>query len=156
MAKYLTSEELCRVVQWKLHRGKFRPSLLQQAQSNADKVVRDISGRAFAALEGDSDVLTAIKVMAELRGVGPATASALLAAASPDVPFMSDEGWACIKDPSLGEIKYGFKEYAQMADRLRARAATLKHPEGWGARHVEQALWSSVSEGLKSKRHRIK
>ena len=116
--------------------------------------MREVSGRAFAALE--EDVATAVKIMAELRGIGPATASALLAAASQDVPFMSDEGWACIKGPPLGAIKYGFKEYAIMADRLGARAAALGHPEGWGARHIEQALWSSVSEGLKAKKHKIK
>ena len=32
-----------------------------------------------------------LAALTELKGVGPATASAVLAAAAPDIPFMSDE-----------------------------------------------------------------
>ena len=54
-----------------------------------DKVVESASRKAFAALPGLSKAITELTV---LKGVGPATASAVLAAYAPDVaPFMSDE-----------------------------------------------------------------
>ncbi|KAH6770868.1 DNA binding protein [Perilla frutescens var. hirtella] len=52
-------------------------------------VVRDASGKAFAALP---DVSKAVSELTVLKSVGPATASAVLAAYAPDVAmFMSDE-----------------------------------------------------------------
>jgi 3-methyladenine DNA glycosylase/8-oxoguanine DNA glycosylase len=54
-----------------------------------DAVVESASRKAFAALP---DLRTAITELTVLKGVGPATASAVLAAYAPDVaPFMSDE-----------------------------------------------------------------
>ena len=54
-----------------------------------DAVVESASRKAFAALP---DLRRAITELTVLKGVGPATASAVLAAYAPDVaPFMSDE-----------------------------------------------------------------
>jgi len=54
-----------------------------------DAVVESASRKAFAALPDLSRAITELTV---LKGVGPATASAVLAAYAPDVaPFMSDE-----------------------------------------------------------------
>ena len=54
-----------------------------------DAVVESASRKAFAALPDLSKAITELTV---LKGVGPATASAVLAAYAPDVaPFMSDE-----------------------------------------------------------------
>ncbi|KAL0392155.1 UNVERIFIED_CONTAM: Squalene monooxygenase SE1 [Sesamum radiatum] len=86
---YITTDELSRLMQWKLARGKWRPRLLSFVSSLDDVVVRDASAKAFASLP---DVSKAITELAVLKGVGPATASAVLAAYAPDVaPFMSDE-----------------------------------------------------------------
>lgn len=40
---------------------------------------------------GEGDLKRALASMMQLKGVGAATASAVLAAGMPDVPFMSDE-----------------------------------------------------------------
>lgn len=54
-----------------------------------DTVVESASRKAFATLPDLSKAITELTV---LKGVGPATASAVLAAYAPDVaPFMSDE-----------------------------------------------------------------
>jgi hypothetical protein len=54
-----------------------------------EAVVETASRKAFAALP---DLSKAISELTVLKGVGPATASAVLAAYAPDVaPFMSDE-----------------------------------------------------------------
>jgi hypothetical protein len=43
----------------------------------------------WCAAEGD--IVAGVVELCKLKGIGPATASAVLAAAMPDVPFMSDE-----------------------------------------------------------------
>lgn len=54
-----------------------------------DAVVRSASEKAFQSLP---DISKAILALTVLKGVGPATASAVLAAYAPDIaPFMSDE-----------------------------------------------------------------
>lgn len=86
---YITSAELSRLMEWKLSRGKWRPRLLSFVSSLSDAAVKDASLKAFAALP---DVSKAVSGLTVLKGVGPATASAVLAAYAPDVaPFMSDE-----------------------------------------------------------------
>lgn len=86
---YITTDELSKLMQWKLARGKWRPRLLSFVSSLDDDAVRDTSRQAFAALP---DVSKAVSKLTVLKGVGPATASALLAVYAPDVaPFMSDE-----------------------------------------------------------------
>lgn len=76
--------------------SNFRPRLLDYVSSLDEASVESASRRAFAALP---DLSKAVSELTVLKGVGPATASAVLAAYAPDVaPFMSDEvglriGW---------------------------------------------------------------
>lgn len=66
-----------------------RPRLLDFVSSLDDAVVKSASQAAFQSLP---DVSKAVSELTVLKGVGPATASAVLAAYAPDVaPFMSDE-----------------------------------------------------------------
>ncbi|XP_023642209.1 uncharacterized protein LOC17891074 isoform X2 [Capsella rubella] len=86
---YLTTSELCQLMKWKLTRGKWRPRLLDFVSSLDDSVVKSASEKAFKSLP---DISKAVKELTVLKGVGPATASAVLAAYAPDIaPFMSDE-----------------------------------------------------------------
>lgn len=102
------------VVAWKLHRGSFRPGLLQQVQRNAAKDVVKAFRAAFTALASPAGfklytstptgvtlvdaakgpvkdavavhdpeaLLAAVGALSALGGVGPATASAVLARSS--------------------------------------------------------------------------
>lgn len=67
----------------------FRPRLLDFVSSLDESIVKDASQKAFESLP---DISKAVSHLTVLKGVGPATASAILAAYAPDlVPFMSDE-----------------------------------------------------------------
>ncbi|KAL0432611.1 UNVERIFIED_CONTAM: hypothetical protein Slati_2595400 [Sesamum latifolium] len=114
---YITTDELSRLMQWKLARGKWRPRLLSFVSSLDDVVVRDASAKAFASL---SDVSKAITELTVLKGVGPATASAVLAAYAPDVaPFMSDEAMVAV----VGDSKdYSLKRYMVFVEKMQAKA----------------------------------
>lgn len=66
-----------------------RPRLLDFVSSLDEETVKSASRKAFEALP---EVSKAVSELTVLKGVGPATASAVLAAYAPDVaPFMSDE-----------------------------------------------------------------
>jgi hypothetical protein len=79
--------------------------------------------------------------LGELAGVGPATASAVLAAAAPETyPFLDDIVAAQV--PGLGAVKYTAGFYARYAEALRRRAVDLG--EGWNATLVERALWAEA------------
>lgn len=66
-----------------------RPRLLDFVSSLEDSAVKSASEKAFKSLP---DISKAVKELTVLKGVGPATASAVLAAYAPDIaPFMSDE-----------------------------------------------------------------
>ncbi|OCT64492.1 hypothetical protein XELAEV_18045590mg [Xenopus laevis] len=71
--KHLTREELVKLMEWKLTRGKFRPRLQQLVASNPDGAVETCTGKAFELLP---DVSAAINELCQLKGIGPATASA--------------------------------------------------------------------------------
>ncbi|KAF9972347.1 hypothetical protein BGZ73_004558 [Actinomortierella ambigua] len=122
-------------------RGKFRPTLAKQAASNADKDVKAISEAAFVALR-QSGLRPAIVKMAELKGVGPATASAILCAGAQDlVPFMADETMESV--PGLGTIAYTVPYYMKFADKVIEKAKELqKKGSTVNTPHlVEKALW---------------
>ena len=89
-ARALTHADMSRVTRWKLARGKWRP-LQRMVDGNSPDAVEDASRKCIAALE-KGKVHVALAKLSVLRGVGPATASAVLAAHSPELsPFMADE-----------------------------------------------------------------
>ncbi|XP_021754594.1 uncharacterized protein LOC110719921 [Chenopodium quinoa] len=138
---YLTQSELHSLMQWKLTRGKFRPRLLGFVAALDEEVVKSASQKAFLSLP--DDLSKAVSELTVLKGVGPATASAILAAYAPDLaPFMSDEAMEAV----LGQSKdYSLKQYLLLANKLREKAKELSsEDEQFTASDVERALWSSA------------
>eukprot|EP01083_Nonionella_stella_P155363 501865_1 len=139
---YLTQPELARVMAWKLARGKFRPSLKGYIAALSDKQVRDASTEAFDLVK--SDLKGAIKSLSKLRGVGPATASLVLACFDENVPFMADEALESV--PGLGPIKYTLPHYLKFAEALQNKAKELNEGNSESgtlmtAQSVSQSLW---------------
>lgn len=140
---WLSLDELVRVVEWKMHRGVYRARNLQLVRGNSPADVETASREALALAP---DPTAPIARLARLKGVGPATASAVLAAARPDVyPFFDDVVAAEI--PDFGRADFTLKVYGRYAERLRERAALLAAgcpSGGWTPHAVGCALWAAA------------
>ncbi|KAB7499784.1 hypothetical protein Anas_02075 [Armadillidium nasatum] len=139
---HITREELVDIMKWKLLRGKWRPRLIQLAESNSSESVIDVSSKAFS-LANKGQVLKAVEKSTELKGVGPATASAILAVgSSTNCSFFADE----VAEVFLQEkATYTLKEYLQINDSiLEVRNHLNKENEEWTAHNVELTIWTYV------------
>ncbi|KAH6853610.1 hypothetical protein B0I37DRAFT_387983 [Chaetomium sp. MPI-CAGE-AT-0009] len=116
-----------RLVEWKLRHGKFRPTLMKLVSSNEPGFVQDTVKKAVAHFRDEADVSGALKILTQLKGIGPATASLLLAVHDPKrVVFFADEAfyWLCCNG-SKAPIKYNQKEYTELNKRAQALAKRL-------------------------------
>ncbi|KAJ3033361.1 hypothetical protein HDV00_006469 [Rhizophlyctis rosea] len=133
-------------------RGKHRPKLEALAQQNSAKDIAGVLDRAVGALhnEGKSkgsrslkDVVRgAIAAVAELKGIGPATASALLSVCDDRIPFMSDEAMDLL---GLGTPKYTLPFYMKFWECVTETVEGLNAEEkgdSWTPYTLEKALWS--------------
>jgi hypothetical protein len=139
---HVTHDELVRVTEWKMARGVWRARNLVLVRGNAPAAVEAASRDAFAAVAAPGARATApIAALAALAGVGPATASAVVAAAAPErYPFFDELVAAQV--PGLGPVAFTLGYYARYAEALRTRAAGLGGP--WTPARVERALWARV------------
>jgi hypothetical protein len=135
---HVTSTELVRLTEWKMARGVWRAPNLVLVRSNAPDVVIDTSTTALAAVPHPTSPISAL---AKLKGVGPATASAVAAAFAPTVYPFFDE-LVAKQVPGLGEVAWTMSYYARYAEALRARADALG--ADWTPVMVERALWTTV------------
>ena len=142
---YLTQPELSRVMRWKLRFGKMRP-LQKLVDALPEAAVRAASSAAFAALPaagGGGGLAAALAALHKpLKGVGPATASAVLAAWAPaQVAFMSDEALEVV----VGSRGYTDAECVALSAACAAKAEALG--VGWTAQRVQRALWAAAKTG---------
>lgn len=136
--RHVTHPELVRLTEWKMSRGKWRAPNLILVKGNSPESVKRATAEGLALVPHPT---AAIARIAELAGVGPATASAVLAAAEPGLyPFFDEIVAAEI--PGLGEVKFTLGYYAKYADKIRDRAAALGGR--WTPMMVERAVWAGV------------
>jgi len=165
----MTKEELVELMEWKLavrphspspplsrrqltgdnsglQRGKWRPRLQSLVASNSPASVRAAVEKAARA----STAQGALDALCALSGVGPATASAVLAAWDPETqPFMSDEAMDGAAAYGAGEPGgAGKREYTVKAwRRYTEEMAERRDKEGWkSVEDLEKALWSWAVE----------
>ena len=135
---HVVLDELVRLTEWKMARGVWRAPNLVLVRGNAPEAVVAASTEALAQAPG---LRPPVARLAELEGVGPATASALMAAAHPaHYPFFDELVAAQV--PGLGKLGWTLGFYVKYATALRARAAALG--TGWTPAMVERALWANV------------
>lgn len=134
--RHITLRELEKVTQWKMARGVWRGRNLALVRGNDPERVIAASTEALAKAPHPT---APIAELAKLAGVGPATASAVMAAAEPGIhPFFDD--LVANQIPQLGEVAYTVAYYARYATVLRERAAELG--DAWTPVMVERALWA--------------
>lgn len=118
--------------------GKFRPTLMSLVSSNPPSASQTIQF-AIKFYSSSKDIGSGVRLLSELKGVGPATASLLLSVHDPErVIFFSDEAfyWLCCegkKEP----IKYTPKEYLA----LRIEAEALANRLGVSAMDIEKVAY---------------
>ncbi|XP_063077641.1 uncharacterized protein zgc:112496 isoform X2 [Engraulis encrasicolus] len=138
---HVTRDDLSKLMEWKLTRGKFRPRLQQLIESNSAETVMSCSKKAFALLP---NVEAAITELSTLKGMGPATASAVLAAGAGDeAAFMADESVESI--PELRPVQYTAKHYRLYLDKITQKTKhlnTVDSGKDWTPHKVELCLWA--------------
>ena len=157
----LTKEELLDIIiGWKFTIGKPRNALQPLLNSNSQESVRIATKLAFEAadeiLYNDTrgkytgKITSAMnRICDELKGVGPATASAILCLYRPDIfAFMHDEVIECLYDGKRG---YTLKIYLAVNDKCREISNELNMASDnddddestkWTACKVGKALWA--------------
>ncbi|KAJ7099517.1 hypothetical protein B0H15DRAFT_944927 [Mycena belliarum] len=141
-AQPLTKADLTDLMKWKLARGKSRPTLLALIASNPAPLVASATAAALHTMRDAAHdreaALRALPDACTLRGVGPATASALLTLHPPHVlPFMSDEAAAFFAPAQV---------YRRVLREVRARAGGEGggggEAERWDSMRLERALFA--------------
>jgi hypothetical protein len=137
----VTLDELARVTEWKMKRGTYRARNLVLVRGNDAAEVGRASAEAIAAIP---DPRRPIARLAELAGVGPATASAVLAVVAPRVyPFFDED--VAKQIVTLGKVAFTVPYYLRYAEALRARARALG--DDWAADEVARASWAVRPRG---------
>lgn len=139
---FITRDELERVTKWKMKRGVWRERNRLLVLSNAPALVKKISMQAFAVIP---DPRKPVDLLSTLAGVGPATASGVLACVAPAIyPFFDELVAAQI--PDLGKVAFTATYYQRYATQLRDRTELLQKKcahQKWTAHDIGQALWSA-------------
>merc|ERR1719476_870509 len=98
--------------------------------------------KAFRAIDKRKDVEGAVNALSNLKGVGPAMASAVLSAMAPELaPFMADE--LLLSMPEVEGIDYTMKEYMKLVEKTKECVERLNAQGGsWNPHKVEMTVWS--------------
>jgi peptidoglycan hydrolase CwlO-like protein len=135
--------------------GTFRPTLLGLVDSNDAKLVRSTTTPIFDLMRDTEPIrinqaasmTTGLKFLAQLRGVGPATASLVLSVLAPDwCPFFSDELYRwCVWDESNTGKGRGWKRKITYTDKqyrvLFNKVLDARERLGVQAVEMEKVAW---------------
>lgn len=139
---YITLGELEEIAVWKMTRGTWRERNRQLIKGNPPEAVVEASRKAFAEVP---DLRKPTNTLSALAGVGPATASAALAAFAPQIyPFFDD--LVAVQVHDLGPVAFTVKYYVSYAQALSQRAEKLGatcDERTWTPHDVAQALWAA-------------
>ena len=94
---------------------------MKHVTSNDAKFVQSTVQEAITSYRRDANAAKALDTLTKLKGIGPATASLLLAVHDPEKAiFFSDEvfWWLCCKGEKAA-IKYNAKEYKDLNEKAR-------------------------------------
>jgi len=137
---HVTHDEMVRITEWKMARGVWRAPNLVLVRNNPPGAVEAATSDAATLLDVPAKALAAVSA---LGGVGPATASAVLAVMAPErFPFFDEivTGQVAPHVEGMGKIAWTAPYYRKYAAALVARADALS--AGWHATMVERALWA--------------
>lgn len=144
---HVRHDEMVRITQWKMARGVWRAPNLVLVRNNTPDDVVNASRSAAEQIPHPTKPVTALVA---LKGVGAATASALLAVMAPTVyPFFDEDVAAQV--PTLGPVAWTNGYYARYATALRERSAQLSALFGraFTPVMVERALWATRGNSTK-------
>ena len=141
--KSITKDELLKVVvKWKFKVGKPRLALMKHLNSNTEASVEEHSTNAIEKARTAADktegstTKKALEDLTKLKGVGPATASAILVLVQPDAfAYMYDEVIECF----LPKRTYTLKTYMSLNEGCLEIASKLGN--GWSTSRVARTLW---------------
>ncbi|KAM0250567.1 hypothetical protein ACHAP5_002097 [Fusarium lateritium] len=147
----MTLEDIKTLVEWKLRHGKFRPTLMKLVSSNDPDDAEDIVKQALETYSKDANVDATLGILTKLRGIGPATASLLLAVHDASrVIFFADEAfwWLCCEGKQ-SSIKYTAKEYRELCSKVDALRSRL----GVEASDVEKVAYVLMKQPAQPESH---
>ena len=143
---YLSRDDLFQFVHWKFGKGKKRNALWKHLHANSDDFVKECTQTSLQKaliLENFDDadgMREVINELTQMKGVGPATASAILSFVRPDLfTFMDDE---IIEALHPGKRDYTLKIYLEVNTKCRMLANGLG--TGWDVRKVGYTLWTAA------------
>lgn len=153
----ITKEELMQLVRWKFAVGKPRPQLLGLLKSNTESSVTKASKVAIMLAKemkpekcvnentgelseaGKEAVKHALEELTKLKGVGPATATAVLTQCRPDlICYMFDE----VIDTFEPKRDYTMSIYLRINSECLKIAKTLGG--NWTTARVAKVLWTAA------------
>ena len=138
----LTLADMAQVMNWKITKHTWRP-LMGKLMSNKSADVEKCTADAIAIVRGagaatETRAKQALTALSKMKGIGPATASAVLAHLDSRYPFMADEA---LEGCGL-ERDYKEKTYLALMRTLASKAKMLG--DQWHAEHVGRAMWTAA------------